>query len=105
MIFPELPEYIQGHQAQGFLGLHEIHGPVSPRYIIGEIGTHGWSDKLLPVLRRCDRGVELVDGLVAERTIQVEMELYLRPGLDVFLALGAAGQTGHDAGEGGKEEG
>lgn len=49
---------------------------------------------MLPVLFRRDRSVELVDDLVAKGAIHVQVELYFRPGGDIRLALGPAGEAG-----------
>ena len=80
VVFFQLVEKVQSDEAQGFLGLHEVDGPVCPGDVVGQIGTYGRSDELLPVLFGGDRGVELVDYVVAERAVEVQVELDLWPG-------------------------
>jgi hypothetical protein len=75
VVFLELVEDAQGDQAEGLLRLHEGYGFVGAGDVVCEVGADLWRDELLLVGVVGDRGVELVDGCVAEGTIQVEVEL------------------------------
>jgi len=79
--------------------LHERDGFVCPFDIICEVGADFWGDELLVVGFRRDRGIELVDYVVAEGAVQVEVELDFGPGGDGGLAVrGLAPADGRSGG-------